>query len=150
MSATVKLYVSMLMFSRDRAKVAVLTKNRPVFLAGKICPVGGGIEENETPEEAAAREFFEETGVRTSPADWKRYAMVASEERLVHCFVCFSDAVVECVTTTDEPVAVEEVSDLLSTVATKPELGCPDLIALIGLALHAGSYNSEALIRLTE
>jgi 8-oxo-dGTP diphosphatase len=139
-------YVSMLMFSADRKKVALITKNRPVFLAGKLCPVGGHIEFGENASAAAVREFLEETGIKTEPSDWLHYALCEGPDWHMHCYVAFSDDVLDCRTTTDEPVSVEEVSDLLGTIAVSPDIAAKDLIALIGLALQAGVREGHARI----
>jgi 8-oxo-dGTP pyrophosphatase MutT (NUDIX family) len=139
-------YVSMLMFSADSKKVVLITKNKPTFLAGKLCPVGGHIEAGEEPNFAAAREFAEETGVETLPSDWVEYALCDSPSTKMHCFVAFDEKALDCHTTTDEPVSVEEVGDLLATVSDKPEIACSDLIALIGLAKQAGIRDGHACI----
>lgn len=146
MAAKVYNYVSMLMFSADRKKVVLLIKNRPAFLNGKLCPVGGRIEEGEEADVAAAREFGEEAGVRTEPSDWMRFAQCEGPDWLMHCFVAFDDQALDCHTTTDEPISIEDVGQLLTSIANNPELAAPDLIALIGLALQAGVRESHATI----
>lgn len=127
-------YVSMLMFSSDATKVVLLTKDKPAFLAGKLCPVGGKIEAGEQPLEAAIREFFEEAGVTTCAADWHKYALCEGADWLMHCFVSFSDSAFEAHTLTSEPIALHEVATLLASIANNPDLGSPDLISLVGLA----------------
>jgi 8-oxo-dGTP diphosphatase len=52
-----------ILFSQDKAQV-LLVKRRDVPVW--VLP-GGGIENNETPEFAACREFFEETGIQVKP-----------------------------------------------------------------------------------
>ncbi len=72
-------YVCGFMFSDDFKWVAMVTKNKPAWQAGKLNGIGGKIEQTghrpddqhtELPHEAMAREFEEETGVATNPQDW--------------------------------------------------------------------------------
>lgn len=51
--------------------VSLIRKKRPEWQAGKLNGVGGHVEEGEPPRNAMAREFFEETGVKTSPDLWE-------------------------------------------------------------------------------
>lgn len=127
-------YVSMLMFSADGSKVVLLTKDKPAFLAGKLCPVGGKLELGEAPLAAAIREFSEEAGVTTVAADWLQYALCTGLDWQMHCYVAFSDLAFDCQTKESEPISLHEVSELLATIANDPELGSPDLISLVGLA----------------
>lgn len=46
------------------AEVLVVKKDRPEWQAGRFNLVGGKIEEGETPEQCAARELEEETGLK--------------------------------------------------------------------------------------
>lgn len=142
-------YVSMLMFSADRKKVVLIIKNRPSFLNGKLCPVGGHIEEGEEPAVAAAREFEEEAGVHTEASEWLRFAQCEGPDWSMHCFVAFDEQALDCHSTTDEPISIEDVGDLLAAIANKPELASPDLIALVGLALQTGVRESHSIITYT-
>lgn len=137
-------YVSMLKFSADATRVVLLTKNRPKFLNGKLCPVGGHIEEGESPEDAAAREDDEETGVKSQPSDWKKYAECEGPDWVMHCYVSFTDDADSARTMTEEPVSIHNVAELLTMVATTPECASPDLLALVGLALQARNRPSFA------
>lgn len=129
-------YVSMLLFSADASKVVLLTKEKPAFLAGKLCPVGGKLEHGETPMSAAVREFFEEAGVQTTTADWMNYAVCNGPDWEMTCFVAFSDLAFDCRTVESEPISLHDVRELLAEIAGNPDLGSPDLIALVGLALQ--------------
>jgi 8-oxo-dGTP pyrophosphatase MutT (NUDIX family) len=51
--------------------VALIQKQRPTWQKGKWNGIGGSREQAETGSEAMAREFYEETGMRTKPEDWK-------------------------------------------------------------------------------
>jgi 8-oxo-dGTP diphosphatase len=146
MDSKIPYYVSMLMFSSDRTKVALITKKRPTFLEGKLCPVGGHVDDDETLANAAMREFEEETGVKTEASDWLDYAVCRGPDWQMHCFVSYDDQVFNCHTTTDEHVSIHEVGDLLAAIVAKPDIASSDLIALIGLALQAGIRDGLASI----
>ena len=64
------------MFDPDFNRVALIQKNRPSFMKGKLNGIGGRIEENESEKEAMIREFKEETGVDTIGFDWKWFALM--------------------------------------------------------------------------
>lgn len=67
----------------------VTTKHRPKWQAGRINLVGGHVEEDETPEDAAEREFFEETGFYGH--DYKKLGEITGKSFVVHCFKCIID-----------------------------------------------------------
>lgn len=62
-------YVTGYMFNAQ-GRVLMIRKNRPAWQAGKLNGVGGKIEHKEWPHEAMVREFWEETGLTTTTADW--------------------------------------------------------------------------------
>lgn len=57
-----------------RIKVVLILKDHPTWQAGKLNGVGGHILSHELPEECMSREFHEEVGVKTIPADWIHFA----------------------------------------------------------------------------
>ena len=130
-------YVSLLMVSPDYEHVVVLEKNRPSFLAGRICPVGGHIEPGEHIQEAAQREFMEETGVETFAEDWNFFALCKGDGFVMHCLFCVSPNYAGAVTMTDEPVDIVTVSELVNTCIDSPSMVAPDMLALIGLVMQS-------------
>jgi 8-oxo-dGTP pyrophosphatase MutT (NUDIX family) len=50
---------------------------------GKTRHVGGGIENNETPEQAASRELFEELGVTIPPASFEKLGSHENQHYLI-------------------------------------------------------------------
>lgn len=97
--STIQEYVCGFMFDRDMERVVLIRKSKPQWQAGKLNGVGGKVEIKETvkavpgltsgfhiyetPPEAMAREFLEETGYRTRPQDWRlfrteRFGLAAS------------------------------------------------------------------------
>lgn len=65
-------YVVCLAFDGDF--VVLIKKNRPAWQAGRFNGPGGKIEAGESPAQAAAREFEEETGARIAPDRWRHFA----------------------------------------------------------------------------
>jgi 8-oxo-dGTP diphosphatase len=72
----------------DGARVALIQKRRPLWMAGRLNGIGGKIEVEETPIEAMAREFGEETGVRLPPDVWAlKLILEVNRENTVNFFV---------------------------------------------------------------
>ncbi len=57
-------------FTEDRTGVVLIRKNRPEWQQGKLNGVGGHIEGRETPRQAMAREFEEETAIHVQLQRW--------------------------------------------------------------------------------
>ncbi|WP_375292249.1 NUDIX hydrolase [Sphingomonas melonis] len=96
-SATIKqrqqAYVCGFMFDPLGGLVVLVEKNRPAWQAGLLNGVGGKIEpQDATIHAAMAREFHEEAGVSTQPADWEEFATLVGPDYKVHMLRTFSDA----------------------------------------------------------
>jgi 8-oxo-dGTP diphosphatase len=113
-------------FSKDKAKIVLILKNRPDFQRGKLNSVGGKLEINEFPHEAMVREFKEETGVQTNYEDWNYFASMDFENGRIYCYTIIQD--LEVKTVTDEPVGWFDLNAL-------PDNYMPNLSWLIPLAL---------------
>ncbi|RJL47374.1 NUDIX hydrolase [Pectobacterium carotovorum] len=106
-------YVTGFMFSSDRKNVALITKINPAWQKGLINGVGGKIEHGETPEQAMSREFYEETGVHTSPEQWTCYCVINRPEKYsVNFLVSIDDNVFNTRSIEKEIVRVYEVNNL--------------------------------------
>lgn len=85
-------YVCGFMFDPTGALVVLVRKNRPAWQAGLLNGVGGKIEPQDASVHAAqAREFHEEAGVETQPADWEEFATLVGPDFVVHMLRTFSD-----------------------------------------------------------
>lgn len=73
-------------FMFDGTRVALILKKRPNWQQGRMNGVGGHIEAGETPAEAMAREFEEETGFKTLPEDWNPLVVLSGADFRVHFF----------------------------------------------------------------
>lgn len=82
-------------------QVVLIKKDHPAWQAGKYNGVGGTVRPNELAPDAMAREFLEETGVITLPADWSLFLTMTNvgmqesvndpmrdDQWCVHCFAC--------------------------------------------------------------
>lgn len=66
-------------FLGDPMKVVLVRKNKPEWQKGLLNGPGGKIEETDpTPEHAMVREMVEETGIITTPDDWRHFATMRS------------------------------------------------------------------------
>jgi 8-oxo-dGTP pyrophosphatase MutT (NUDIX family) len=80
-----KQYVLGFMFSQDLRTVVLIEKQRPAWQKGKWNGVGGLVED-EVLRDAMAREFAEETGVKTDPDMWTMFARMKFKDHDVFCF----------------------------------------------------------------
>lgn len=140
-------YVVGLLFSPDRRQVALIRKNRPAWQAGKWNGIGGKVEPGESPADAMRRECLEEAGVSLPCREWLEtwhpFAVITGPEKTVgevsfrvHYFRCFSSAVLNLETCTDEQVDVFYVGSLPETVT--------NLRWLIQMALSMDAERAKA------
>lgn len=60
----------------ERPRVVLIRKVKPEWQAGRLNGVGGKMELGESPQEAMAREFFEEAGVQIPAEDWQVFSVM--------------------------------------------------------------------------
>ena len=107
-----KEYVVGFLFHPSLTQVTLIRKNRPGWQAGKLNGVGGKVEVGETPDQAMAREFHEETG--WSSPNWVRYIVQSGLNFRVHYFFQVSQVGFDQVKTrTDELVGRYVINDLM-------------------------------------
>jgi 8-oxo-dGTP pyrophosphatase MutT (NUDIX family) len=85
--------------------VTLINKQKPAWQKDKWNGVGGKIEEGEDAAAAMAREFFEETGMRTSPPMWRHVGRLIERDCVVQIFT-MRVPVLRVHTTTKEAVKV--------------------------------------------
>lgn len=132
-------YVAGFLFENE--KVALVVKNRPAWQKGKMNGIGGHIEEGETPAEAMAREFVEETGY-ADPITWYPFAVLSGEHFAVHFFYGYGD-LSNVKTVTDEWIVVVPVDRVNATNAI------PNLTWLIPMA-KSMQYDRANLFKIQE
>jgi 8-oxo-dGTP diphosphatase len=117
------IYVLGFLFDAQDAEVVLIRKTHPDWAAGRLNGVGGHIENGETPEEAMAREFQEETGDWVPPTFWREFARMTSAQPEWEV-VCFTAQVsgFNIKTMTDEEVRAYRVSTL-SALPLVPSVG---------------------------
>lgn len=76
-------------FNNARDSVLLIEKQRPPWQKGQFNGIGGHVEDSESPEEAMAREFEEETGQRIE--DWEHTIILYGTDWSVHFFLAFID-----------------------------------------------------------
>lgn len=104
-------YVLGFCFAGPTPDLVVIRKRETApWNAGLLNGVGGSVEAGEFPEEAMAREFFEETGHRSLPDEWERFGAFVGlghkggHDTYVHLFRTYAPGQIEVRTTTDEEV----------------------------------------------
>ena len=112
MKSVITRYVLGFLFDPTCTSVTLIRKNRPDWQRGLYNGIGGHVEMNESPNDAIAREFEEETGVRIDA--WEEFCVLTdSSTYVVHCYRVRSAKINGVSSTTDEEVIVCEISDLL-------------------------------------
>lgn len=101
-----KRYVVGFLFSEDLSEVLLVHKNRPEFQVGKLNGIGGGVEPNETVQQAQSRELQEESGVWIEPTQWFHFANMTLDKGLHVSFLAAvrEEGSLEPQTMTDESV----------------------------------------------
>lgn len=126
-------YVVGFAFSQTMRSVVLIEKRKPEWQAGKLNGVGGKmeivrsdfVEHLELPRDAMAREFLEETGVRTEGTDWLLFEVMRFHNgAVVHCFATRLPVGTPVTTMEEEPVDVYPVDcdGILSELETIPNL----------------------------
>jgi NTP pyrophosphohydrolases including oxidative damage repair enzymes len=92
--------------------VVLIRKNRPEWQAGKLNGVGGKIEAGESPEQAMAREFEEETGYHTVSSDWMFRGHCVGSDFTIDVFTMVLPQYSIVSTTTDEEIVTQGVYTL--------------------------------------
>lgn len=123
--------------------VVLIEKNRPSALAGMHNGVGGRIEFDERPQDAMAREFYEETGLIVT--NWAQFAqiMYLRDKLIIHFFFTYLQNLSEnyrLTKTTDETPNWVKISDLNNVNVV------PDLKWLIPMALSPVRVNIRGTI----
>lgn len=133
-------------FNAEASKVVLIRKTRPAWQAGKLNGLGGKVDPGETPEHTMAREFFEECGVQTDPAEWHPFAKLASLDGDVICYRLFDDKVMQARSCEDQEIVIVDTDmNLLA------QQGMSSVVWLVGIALDTSQphffveaqYNQE-------
>jgi len=99
------------LFSPEMDRVVLIRKNRPEWQAGLLNGVGGKVEEDEFAEQAVAREFAEETGMRVD--HWRAFCLHRDKSHGYEVVYYAAVGAVESArTTTDEEIVVCAVADV--------------------------------------
>lgn len=130
---TTPIYASCLLVSPSRESMLLIRKNRPDWQAGQLNIIGGHVEQNEDPKEAAIREVLEEVGFFLDPDEVAPFCVLDTltpGPARVYFFV----AEVECIhaftqKTDEEPVVVD-----IDYVVDAPDV-IPNLKYLVPMAV---------------
>lgn len=107
-------YVLVLARCAVTQRVVVIQKARPAWQAGRWNFPGGKIERGESPVQAAAREFAEETGLHLDTSELRPVALLRRPGQFdLYAFKTESPRIVEVKTLTDEPVSLVPVQAVL-------------------------------------
>lgn len=103
-------YVAGFRVDKNEKHVLLMEKNRPIWQCGKLNGIGGHIE-NELPEQAMVREFFEEAGIQTKESDWELCVIVEVKGyAVVYYYISRGD--LNFVNKTSEAINVYDIYDL--------------------------------------
>jgi 8-oxo-dGTP diphosphatase len=110
-------YVAGFMFSADGSEVLLVEKQKPAWQCGLLNGIGGKIESGETSIQSLIREFAEETGIETTPADWTAMVHYVREKVYeVYFYKAFTDKIVIATSREGETVAKFAVDNLPENV----------------------------------
>ncbi len=110
-------YVVGFAFNEDKSLVLLIQKKRPEWQAGRLNGVGGKCEEGERrPRDTMAREFLEETGIKTEPETWTQFAELLcpmDRTRVVFFLTVLADTVFDSASQTTDEMIVRASASVL-------------------------------------
>ncbi len=110
-------------FSPDGKEIALLLKDHPENLAGKLNGLGGGVEDGESYEEAMAREFREESGGAEIPLKgWRQFGVLRKPKFSVAFFRADAPTRFEFDQTRSEPANWYPLDSLMQRTNLAPNL----------------------------
>ena len=124
-------YTLALLFNKERDKILLILKNRPVRQAGLYNALGGKVEPNENVVDSIRREVREEGNIDIPTRQWEHFATLHSQRSSywqMFIFRAFGD--IELASQgEDQPLGIFPVNTL-------PENIMPNLHWLVPMALH--------------
>jgi 8-oxo-dGTP diphosphatase len=130
-------YVLALLFTPDRARVALMHKTRPAWQAGRVNALGGKLLPGETPADAARREVREEADVDVE--GWEEFLVWDDPVYRMHAVRAFDGAAERVRTAEDQEVFLAAVDALphnlidnlrwLVPLALDPDVATPVRVA---------------------
>lgn len=125
-----KKYVLGFAFSADKTHVVLIEKQKPEWQKGFFNGVGGKVEESDGTgyHFAMVREFEEETGVKTSTAQWHMFGCMTFNNDVmggsakVYCFRMFDDSIYQAKTVEMEKIQIFCMREIPSIQRMFPEL----------------------------
>lgn len=135
-----KHYVTCIVFDEEMKKTVLIIKNGKLpFLKGKLMNPGGSIEQGETLNQAASREFNEECGVAIDESKWSFVGTLILNENgneIAHChYVKAVIPTADLLTARqmeEEPVIIGEISAITLDIIDA------DVLAMFVLAYSRG------------
>jgi len=147
MSTTQQHYVLNLMFCTKLDFVVGITKTKgPELLLKKLTFPGGKLDGDETPQEAAAREMLEETGVKTDPENWHVFDAVHTEDYVLHKMVTVSEKAFYTRRCKEEPVWHLAVKRHLEYATSGPNQYAQDFVKTLQDALTFVQASTQSTI----
>lgn len=101
------------MLDEQRENAVLIRKLRPEWMNGLLNGVGGKIEKGESPSNAMAREYEEETGVVTEAFGWLPFLTIdgSSENFKIYYFIAIGD-ISTVQTVEEEAIEVTPINDI--------------------------------------
>lgn len=140
-------YVLGFMFDELKENVVLIKKSKPKWQEGFFNGVGGKVEAFDGSDASAmCREFYEETGVKTSEDEWSFLLTMEEEDKFsVDVFYCFSDKYKNVKTMESEEVWILSVEDSWNYIRQNSISNVPWLIMVcLDMDCSIGRLNLKA------
>lgn len=138
-------YVLCFVFDKAAENVLLLKKDHgPEILIGKWNGLGGKINDAETFDHAATREFGEESGLYVKPDAWRYFLQLDGPGYRVHCLTARFEDIANAVQTESEEVTTHPVSDVLDRDGQMRAAYCANVPWMLLLALDETTTKAQA------